>query len=158
MLLACCEEGIKYTVLELSFNFHLRCFAHPFFPFALKPLTPLQPLPLHIFFRSHFRGAKVSEVTFKKVDLKLHPYITLELLFCAFLYWTLGLHPFLSLSFPLVLHSALCWMAVCGWQCFNFWPYCKVLFFSQSYCSHGSSGYLTRPTATLHTERKSFRL
>lgn len=97
MLLACCEEGIKYTVLELSFNFHLRCFAHPFFPFALKPLTPLQHLPLHILFRSHFRGAKVSEVTFKKVDLKLHPYITLELLFCAFLYWTLGLTP---LSFP----------------------------------------------------------
>lgn len=78
--------------------------------------------------------------------------------FVLFLTGRLALHPFLSLSFPLVLHSALCWMAVCSWQCFNFWPYCKVLFFSQSYCSHGSSGYLTRPTATLHTERKSFRL
>lgn len=60
------------------------------------------------------------------------------------------------LYFPLFYAQRL--IEAQGWLCFNFWPRCKILFFFHSYCSNGSSRYLTHPRAALHIERQKFRL
>lgn len=70
-------------------------------------------------------------------------------------------HLFLHCSPPCLyfpLFYAWCLIEVQGWLCFNFWPHCKILFFFQSFCSNGSSRYLTHPRAALHIERQRFRL
>ena len=105
-----------------------------------------------------FRGTKVSEVTFEYVHPKPYPVLRWK---CHILFscWIFVLTLLTTIfAFSPVVCRAWCLIAVHCWPCFNFWPHCNVLFFFQSYCSSGSSRYLTRPRAALHIERKSFRL
>lgn len=85
------------------------------------------------------RGAKVSEVRFENVCLKLYPELSCHILFS---YWAFVLTPLTTIFvFSPVLCCAQCLIAVHFWLCFNFLPRCRVQWFFQSYSTNGSSRY-----------------
>lgn len=107
-----------------------------------------------------FYGLPKPQFTFENVRPKLYPVLCWKhhnLLFFFFFFLDIC-------SYTPHHHVCIfpfytwCLIEVRGWLCFNFWPHCKILFFFQSYCSNGSSRYLTHPRAALYIERQRFRL
>lgn len=142
------EQSSRFRHLALSWKTNLKTCI----------FRELYMIPGTTYSAVNFRGGKVSEVTFENVHPKLYPVLCWK---CRipFFYRTFVLTPLTTIFvFSPVLCCAWCLIAVHYWPCFNFWRRCKVLFFFQSYCSNGSSRYLTHPRAALHIERKSFRL